>query len=147
MPFLLLLIIGVYLLTKCGISDLSLRRKMKTYMDAKVANGSNLPTDMEMETQLYNELEENYVYGDKSAFPAESLEFFAANPTAWRIWAKSEAEEKMIAAGYAPHAHMFSFDRTVHNNHHLYRMANLDREEKEFYRQKALREKYANLPV
>lgn len=82
MPFLLLLVVGVYLLLKCGVSEMSMRNKANAYMSKLVANGSNLPTDMEMETQFYNELEENYVYGDKSAFPIESLEFFAANPTA-----------------------------------------------------------------
>lgn len=147
MPILLLLIIGIYLLFKSGFEDVALRKRMDNYMSPRVANGCNLPTDLEMETNFYNELEENYIYGDKSMFPEESLEFFEANPVAWRMWAKSEAEEKMIAAGYAPRAHMFSFDRTVHNNHHLYRMSKFDQTEKEYYRQRALKEKYANKEV
>lgn len=144
MPILLLLIIGVYLLVKSGAEEAALRKRMDDYMSPRVANGAHLKTDREMEDQFFYELEENYKYGDKSMFPPEKLDFFAHNPTGWYLWAKSEAEEKMIALGYAPNSQFLKYDRTVYNDHYFYRTGRIAEEEKEYYRQKAMREKYQN---
>ena len=144
MPILLLMVIGGYLLLKCIFEDLALRKRMDDYMAPRVANGAHLPTDREMEDQSFYELEENYKYGDKSMFPPEKLDFFAHNPSGWYLCAKSEAEEKMIALGYAPNSQFLTYDRTVYNDHYFYRTGRIAEEEKEYYRQKAMREKYQN---
>lgn len=144
MPILVLLLVGGYLLIKCIFQDAALRNRMNTYMSGRAANGGSLSTDMEKEDAFFYELEENYKYGDKSMFPSEKLDFFNHHPSAWYIWAKSEAEERMIALGYAPRSQMYSYDRTVYNDHYFYRTSSIAREENEYYRQKAMREKYAN---
>lgn len=144
MPILLVLILLVYFLFKGGFEEMALRKRMDDYMSPRVANGAHLKTDREMEDQFFYELEENYKYGDKSMFPPEKLDFFAHNPTGWYLWAKSEAEEKMIALGYAPNSQFLKYDRTVYNDHYFYRTGRIAEEEKEYYRQKAMREKYQN---
>jgi hypothetical protein len=146
MPILLVLIIGAYLLIKCGAEDASLRKRANNYMDPRIANGAHLPTDRDKEDAYFYMLEENYKYGDKSMYPPEKLDFFAHHPSAWYIWAKSEAEEKMIADGYAPRSQWLSYDRTVYNDHYFYRTSSIAREEQEYYRQKAMRDKYAISP-
>lgn len=144
MPFLVLLIIGAYLLIRCGFDDAKMRNRGNAYMAQRIANGSHLPTDRDKEDAFFYELEENYKYGDKSMFPPEKLDFFTHHPTAWYIWAKSEAEERMIALGYAPVSQYFEYDRRVYTDHYFYRTSSIAREEKEYYRQKAMKEKYAN---
>mgnify|MGYP001286412916 CR=1 FL=1 len=144
MPFLVLLIIGAYLVIKCIAEEITLRGRMDAYMSSRAANGANLPVDRDKEDAFFYELEENYKYGDKSMFPPEKLDYFAHTPGAWYLWAKSEAEEKMIAAGYAPYYLRFGYNRTVYNDHYLYRTSREGKGEKEYYRQKAMREKYSD---
>ncbi len=144
MPILVLLIIGAYLIIRCVGDEVKLRNRMNAYMAPRIANGAHLPVDRDKEDAFFYELEENYKYGDKSMFPPEKLDFFAHHSSAWYIWAKSEAEEKMISEGYAPISQHFSYDRTVYNDHYFYRTSSIAREEKEYYRQKAMRAKYEN---
>ena len=142
MPFLALMLIGGYLLIKCIWSDAAQRRRMNDYMAPRIANGAHLPTDRDKEEEFLHELEENYEYGDKSMFPPEKIDFFAHYPGAWHFWATSEAEERMIALGYAPNSQWLKFDRTTYTDHYFYRTSFVARDEKEYYRQKAVREKY-----
>ncbi|MPM77951.1 hypothetical protein SDC9_124961 [bioreactor metagenome] len=142
MPILILLVVGGYLLIKCIYEDAAQRKRMDDYMSRRVANGAHLPIDEEKEDAYFYELEENYKYGDKSMFPPEKLDYFAHTPGAWHLWAKSEAEEKMIAEGYAPYHEHFNYDRTVYNDHYFYRTSREGKGEQEYYRQKAMREKY-----
>ena len=144
MPILVLLIVVVILLFRGASESISLRNRANAYAAAREARGGNLPTDREKEEGFLHELEENYQYGDKSMFPPEKLDFFAHSPGSWPIWAYSEAEERMIALGYAPIYPLYPYDRAVYTDHYFYRASRVAEEEKEYYRQKAMREKYQN---